>query len=89
LLLIFTIIVEGDHSEGKTMHRRRRNDSCLIVTFTVISVPLTFIYVGYYIGSLFMPPPPRISEPGIVKDMSMLNYSWYFSRSLSVAVVLQ
>jgi len=67
------------------MHRKRRNDNCLIVAFTVISVPLTFIYIGYYIGSLFMPPPPRISEPGIVKDMSLLNYSWYKTHNLTIA----
>jgi len=68
------------------MRRRKHNDGCLIVTFTVISVPLTFIYLGYYIGSLFMPPPPRISEPGIVKDMALLNFTWYFSCNIAVVV---
>jgi len=67
------------------MHRRRRHGSCVAIGVTVVSVPLIFIYLGYYIGSLFMPPPPRIPEPGIVKDMSLLNYSWYNTHNLTVA----
>jgi len=67
------------------MRRRRRSGSCVVVGVTVVGFPLTFIYLGYYIGSLFMPPPPRISEPGIVKDMSLLNYSWYNTHNLTIA----
>ena len=55
------------------------------VAFTSVSVPLTFIYLGYYLGSLFMPPAPRIPEPDIVKDMSLLNYSWYNTHNLTIA----
>jgi len=69
----------------RIIHRRRRHGNCLAVAFTVVSVPLIFIYLGYYIGSLFMPPPPRIPEPGIVKDMSLLNYSWYNTHNLTIA----
>jgi len=77
-------VVEGDRAE-KTMLRKRRNGNCLAVGFTVVSVPLIFIYLGYYIGSLFMPLPPRFSKPGIVKDMSLLNYSWYNTHNLTIA----
>jgi len=64
---------------------RRRRGSYLAVGVTAVGVPLFFIYLGYYIGSLFMPPPPRIPEPGIVKDMSLLNYSWYNTHNLTIA----
>lgn len=67
------------------MFRRRHHGSCVAVGFTVIFVPLMFIYLGYYIGSLFMPPPPRIPAPGIVQDMSSLNYSWYNTHNLTIA----
>ena len=67
------------------LRRLRRHGECLAVGFTVVGFPLLFIYIGYYIGSLFMPPPPRIPEPGIVKDMSLLNYSWYNTHNLTVA----
>lgn len=66
------------------MQRRRRRSGFLAIGVTVIGVPLFFIYLGYYIGSLFMPPPPRIPEPGIVKDMSLLNYSWYNTHNLTI-----
>ena len=67
------------------MFRRRHYRDCLAVGLTVVIIPLLFIYIGYYIGSLFMPPPPRISEPGIVQDMSLLNYSWYNTHNLTIA----
>ena len=66
------------------MFRRRYRGSCLAVAFTVVCVPLIFIYLGYYIGSLFLPPPPRIPAPGIVQDMSLLNYSWYNTHNLTI-----
>jgi len=78
------VVIAGNHQE-KTMHRKRRHASCMAVAFTTVSVPLTFIYLGYYLGSLFMPPPPRIPEPDIVKDMSLLNYSWYNTHNLTIA----
>lgn len=77
-------LVKGNHQE-KAMFRRRHRMSCFAVGFTVISVPLFFIYVGYYIGSLFLPPPPRIPAPGIVQDMSLLNYSWYNTHNLTIS----
>jgi len=67
------------------MFPRRRHSSCIAVVFTAVSVPLIFIYLGYYIGSLFLPPPPRIPAPGIVQDMSLLNYSWYNTHNLTIS----
>jgi len=67
------------------MYLKRRRANTIGMAVTVVGVPLGFIYLGYYIGSLFMPPPPRISQPGVVKDMSLLNYSWYNTHNLTVA----
>ena len=61
-----------------------QNSLCLFLTLLVISIPLICIWIGYLIGSAFMPPPSRFPAAGIVMDMSRLNYSWYNTHNVSI-----
>lgn len=72
----------------RTLMRNRHRGSCqvgpLAMCFIIVSIPSTFIYIGYYIGTLVMPPPPRLPAAGIVMDSSLLNYSLYNTHNLTI-----
>lgn len=74
----------GHRTSAKARSYACRGGS-VAMCFVIVCIPVSFIYVGYFIGSLFMPPPPRLPAAGIVMDMSLLNYTWYNTHNITAS----
>lgn len=72
---------------GRWLHANNHRMASLLICLTIVNIPIVCICIGYMIGSYFMPPAITFPSPGIIMDMSSMNYSWYNSHNITVEFV--